>query len=67
MIKIKCELCDQDIPVAITEGEFVDWTLNHKTLPVVQDHFPQLSAEDREMLVSGVCGKCWDRLFPDEE
>ena len=32
-----------------------------------QDAFPYLSAEDREVIISGICGSCWDKMFPDEE
>lgn len=33
-----------------------------------QDCFPALNAEQREFLISGICGKCWDQMFlPDDE
>ncbi len=33
-----------------------------------QDCFPALAAEQREFLISGICGKCWDQMFlPDDE
>lgn len=32
-----------------------------------QDCFPYLSAADREFLISGICGKCWDNMFPANE
>ena len=32
-----------------------------------QDVFPTLPAEQREFLISGICGKCWDEMFPDAE
>jgi hypothetical protein len=32
-----------------------------------QDCFPTLSADQREFLISGICGKCWNEMFPDEE
>jgi hypothetical protein len=30
----------------------------------VQTAFPQMSADDREQLVSGIHPACWDILFP---
>lgn len=30
----------------------------------VQDAFPYLRADQRELLISQTCGTCWDRLFP---
>ncbi|NDD53460.1 hypothetical protein EBZ39_06225 [bacterium] len=32
-----------------------------------QDCFPYLPAADREFLISGICGKCWERLFAENE
>lgn len=32
-----------------------------------QDCFPYLPAAEREFLISGICGKCWDEMFPAEE
>ncbi len=33
----------------------------------VQEAFPGLSADDREILVSGTHGDCYDLAFPEEE
>jgi len=32
-----------------------------------QDCFPYLPAAEREFLISGICGKCWDEMFGGEE
>lgn len=34
---------------------------------LVQDAFPYLFADEREMLISGICPGCWERLFGDED
>lgn len=31
-----------------------------------QDCFPELPAEKREFLISGICGECWDKMFHEE-
>ena len=31
----------------------------------VQNAFPNLSAELREMFLSGICPTCWDEMFKD--
>lgn len=31
-----------------------------------QDCFPDLSADEKEFLISGICGACWDKMFPEE-
>ncbi len=33
----------------------------------VQNCFPYLSADDREMFQSGFCKKCWDWLFSNKD
>jgi len=32
----------------------------------IQDVLPDLSEDDRELLISGTCGKCFDTLFKAE-
>jgi hypothetical protein len=34
---------------------------------LVQDAFPYLSADEREILISGTCGPCFDAMFSEEE
>ena len=33
----------------------------------IQEAFPDMSAGDREVLISGTHPACWDKLFPKEE
>lgn len=33
----------------------------------IQHAFPDMSAEDREVLISGTHPDCWKELFPEEE
>lgn len=34
---------------------------------LIQVAFPDLTPDQRERLLSGVCAPCWDRLFPADE
>ena len=34
---------------------------------LIQNAMPNLSADDRELLISGICGPCFDKMFPPEE
>lgn len=34
---------------------------------LIQDVFPELSAEDREFLISGLCPDCWNALCEGED
>src|SRR5690242_10443169 len=33
----------------------------------IQTDLPDLTAEEREILMTGMCQKAWDKLFPPEE
>lgn len=33
----------------------------------MQDAFPYLTPSQRERLMTGICGPCFDKLFPPEE
>ena len=33
----------------------------------IQDAMPDMTPEDREMLISGICPSCWDDMFGDED
>jgi len=34
---------------------------------LIQDALPEMPPAERELLLSGICGKCWDKLFGGEE
>lgn len=33
----------------------------------IQDAFPNMPAGDREWLISGICGTCFDEMFDEED
>ena len=33
----------------------------------IQDALPELSADKREMMLTNICDKCFDKTFNDEE
>lgn len=45
----------------------LDRVLAWRSGMLIQDAFPELSAEDREFLISGLCPKCWNNIFNEEE
>ena len=61
-----CPFCGRGNEVEVNEDDYDDW----QDGKLVQDAFPYLSANEREMLISGICPKCWDNMLPpdpDEE
>lgn len=63
-MKVRCKRCNREVEVPITEKQLEDWI---KSGDYIQIYFPQLSAAEREMFVSGICNDCWNELFPEED
>lgn len=56
-----CPFCGHANEVAVNEADYWDW----QDGALVQDAFPYLTADEREMLVSGICPTCWEKTFGD--
>ena len=54
-------------------GEYEVWSLDRKAVEswqageYIEIAFPEMSLEDREVLITGTHPACWDKLFPEEE
>jgi hypothetical protein len=54
-------------------GEYEVWSLDRKAVEswqggeYIQNAFPEMSMEDREILITGTHPACWDKLFPKED
>lgn len=57
----QCPFCGRGNEVEVNEADYWDWDDGM----MAQDAFPYLSAAEREMLISGICPKCWDKMFGD--
>jgi hypothetical protein len=63
-LTVRCVQCHQDKPISATEAQIREWQITGKHIQVVMANVP---AAERELLISGVCGKCWDALFANDE
>lgn len=61
---VKCKNCGKLVTVPVTEEQVNEWT---KSGEYIQNYFPQLSAAEREMFLSGICDECWNKLMPEGE
>lgn len=54
-------------------NEYELWSLDRKAVEswqsgvLIQVAFPDMSASDREILITGTHPACWNKLFPEEE
>lgn len=63
-IETVCPFCGRVNEVIVENSDFIDWQFNAYH---VQDAFPYLTAEEREVLISGICKDCWYNTFHEEE
>ena len=61
IIRVECAHCNKEYFIPTTRSniqKYVDGTN-------VQYAFPHLNADDRELILSNTCVKCWDELMKD--
>jgi hypothetical protein len=61
-----CMLCGQPVELAGLDPDALALFLDRQG-PLVQDAFPQLSDSEREVLMSGSHGRCFEAAFADED
>ena len=64
MIKstVYCVHCDTDYDIMVDPADLKRW-YDGELIQVALDY---LTDDERELLMSGTCGKCWDKLFPED-
>lgn len=63
VVHTKCPFCHSLHVVMTPEAGFDRFIAGEH----VQNALPGLSSNDRELLLSGVCPKCWGELYPEGE
>ena len=58
-----CCRCKDQVELKVVQADYEAWE-NGK---LIQDAMPYLSADEREVLISGTCGPCFDKMFGSEE
>lgn len=55
--------------IDITIDQYNDWqnVLENKSRRPIQDVFPNLSADDREFMISGITPEEWDNAFGSDD
>ena len=59
----RCRVCGKLFYIAV----LVDDLLKYHKGTLIQDAFPYLSADERELLISRTCPVCWNGIFSDED
>ena len=56
---VYCPFCGEENYVEVTEEQII--AINNGEL--IQNACPNLTATEREMLISGICPKCQEKIF----
>jgi hypothetical protein len=54
-----CPLCGKEWNVPVPASEYAAW----KSGMLIQDAIQSVPAEQREMLITGICPGCWDKYM----
>jgi hypothetical protein len=63
VVAVPCRLCNEVADLTVNIEGFVAWQGGK----LIQDALPELSADQRELLISGTCDKCWNEMFGSDE
>lgn len=58
-LEVKCIECKKIYKVTVPDRGFVKWQNGMH----IQDAMPEVSVDDRELLMSHMCGTCFDKIF----
>jgi hypothetical protein len=59
-MEIQCKYCKKKITVNVDESKYSSWKNGEG---FIQDLMPELSAGEREILISRTCDSCFDEIF----
>jgi len=59
----RCTKCGDTQTVLVRKVDLRAW----RDGEYIQNAMPYLTVDERELLISGTCGPCFDNMFPDED
>ena len=63
VVAVPCRLCNEVADLTVNIEGFVAWQGGK----LIQEALPELDSDQRELLISGTCPTCWDKMFPSDE
>ena len=58
--QVGCRKCMEQFEIRGEDRDFIRWEEEGE---LIQNALPYLSADERELLISGICGGCFDKMF----
>lgn len=60
---VVCVVCGQEYTIFLNENDYDRWQRNEC---YIQDCLAYLTAAERELLISGTCDICWQKMYPND-
>lgn len=55
-----CKCCQKQFVIHAPAEGYNQWA---RGVRFIQDAMPQLNEDERELLISNVCGECWEKVM----
>lgn len=62
-IQKECPICHKLQTIEVQVSQLNRWMAGEN----IQIAFSNLTPDQREILMSGICPECWKKIFPDED
>jgi hypothetical protein len=59
----QCSECGINRQIEVPDDGYIQWQRGE----LIQNALPSVNIGDRELLISGICGSCFDEMFPEED
>ena len=63
IINCTCRICKIPYALKVKKDDYADYCNNGK---LIQNCFPYLTAGERELIISGICDTCFNKMFKNE-
>ena len=61
-LQAQCVSCKDTHVLMVNKNDLKRWESGAR----IQDAMPYLTPDERELLISGICGKCFDRMLGED-
>ena len=59
----ECPFCGERNVIELTPAEEANYVLWQQRKLLMQEAFPKRSVDEREMIKTGICERCWNNMF----
>lgn len=62
--EVTCPICGKVSKLEVDDTAFMAYKAG---IGKIQHMFPELTAEERELIQTGICNTCWNDMFKEDE